>query len=328
MTPNSLSPQQVADTINRIKPNFKQFWEDVNNFDYISTFIPHPDPAITLFQIELLKVYYALHNQRYMRSPIKNSIDKILITIPYTGFTNFSWNTRKHITNKSGEYSNLILPYVTDLKQYLNPYLRKKLGFTATKTKDIKSIKDDAFSIELFKSSLGKRKIPSTEAIEYFNQFRNFTPVNRDAYMDIIIQHCTFPSQQFQRAIADSSIYGVSFNSKQANSKYISLDRSHVRHNRNPMHPVTSALLDERDSDYTPFTCGVPRKPTPTEPEVSALVSILFIVAASNADQKDYIIKYIHDHLSHPDYGTLYTDALRNFEAYSNSVLSTIKDLP
>ena len=322
-----MTPQQVSNEINKLKPNFKQFWEDVNKHDRNSIFTPHSNPAITLFQSELIKVYYAIHSQRYMRSTFRDSLNVALHPIQYTGLTEFSWYIDNDITYKSGNYQNLILTYVTDLKQYLNPYLRKRFGFTATKAKDIKSIKDDAFSIELFKSSLGKRKIPSTEAIEYFNQFRNFTPVNRDAYMDIIIQHCTFPSQQFQRAIADSSIYGVSFNSKQANSKYISLDRSHVRHNRNPMHPVTSALLDERDSDYTPFTCGVPRKPTPTEPEVSALVSILFIVAASNADQKDYIIKCIHDHLSHPDYGTLYTDALRDFEAYSNSVLSTIKDL-
>ena len=322
-----MTNQQVADEINRTKPNFKQFWEDVNKYDRGSTFTPHSNPAITLFQIELIELYYRLHYQRYMGSTLSGSLNTALRSIAYTGLIDFHWRIDDDITSKSGDYHNLILAYVTDLKQYLNPYLRKRLGFTATKAKDIKSIKDDAFSIELLKAALGKRKIPSTEAIEYFNQFHRFTPVNRDTYMDIITQHCTAPSQKFQRAIADSSIYGASFNSKQANPKYISLDRSHVRHNRNHMYPVTSALLDERDSDYTPFTCGVPRKPTPTKDEVSALVSILFIIASSNADRKDYIIQCLHDHLSHPDYGTLYTDALRNFEAYSNSVLSTIKDL-
>lgn len=322
-----MTPQQVADTINRIKPDFKQFWEDVNKHDNNSTFTPHSNPAITLFQIELIGIYYALHSRRYMSNTFRDSLHTALRQISYTGLMDIPWNIVYTIANKSGDYPNLIIAYVTDLKQYLNPYLRNKLGVTASKDKDIKSIKDDAFSMELFKSSLGKRKIPSTEAIEYFDQFRKFTAVNRDAYLDIIIEHCPVPSQQFQRAIADSGIYGVNFNGLQTSSKYISLNRLHVRNNRNPMYPVTSALLDERDSDYTPFICGVPRKPTPTKNEVSALVSILFIVAASNSDHKDYIIQCLHTHLSHPDYGTLYTDALRTFEAYSDSVLSTIKDL-
>jgi len=49
-----MTPQQVADTINRIKPDFKQFWEDVNKHDNNSTFTPHSNPVITLFQIELI----------------------------------------------------------------------------------------------------------------------------------------------------------------------------------------------------------------------------------------------------------------------------------
>lgn len=322
-----MTPQQVADTINHIKPDFKQFWEDVNKHDRNSTFTPHSNPAITLFQIELIKVYYALHNQRYMGRTFNDSINTAFRQISYTGIIDSGWRMGNDITNKSGNYQNSILAYVTDVKQYLNPYLRKRLGLTATKNKDIKSIKDDAFSIELFKAAIGKRKIPSTEAIEYFDQFHKFTAVNRDAYMDIIIEHCPVPSQQFQRVIAELGTYRVSFNGLQTSSKYISLNRNSVRSNRNFMYPITSALLDERDSDYTPFTCGVPRKPTPTKDEVSALVSILFIIAASNIDRQDYIIQCLHDHLSHPDYGTLYTDALRNFEAYSNSVLSTIKDL-
>lgn len=322
-----MTPQQAANEINALKPDFKQFWEDVNKHDRNSTFTPHSNPSITLFQIELIKIYYTLHNQRYMDRTFNDSINTALTTIQYTGLTKFRWNIGNNIINKSGEYQNLILAYVTDLKQYLNPYLRKRLGFTISKDKDIKSIKDDAFSVELFRTSLGKRKIPSTEAIEYFKQFNKFTAVNRDAYLDIIIEHCTIPSQQFQRVVADLGTYRVSFNELQTSSKYISLNRYHVRSNRNPMYPVTSALLDECDSDYTPFTCGVPRKPTPTKSEVSALVSILFIIAASNVDRKNYIIKCLHTHLSHPDYGTLYTDALRGFEAYSSSVLSTIKDI-
>ena len=322
-----MTPQQVSDEINRIKPDFKQFWEEVTKRTYNATFTPHSNPAIALFQIELINLYYTLHQQRYMSSTFRDSVGIVLAKIPYTGATSFPWRIKNDIANKSGVYPNLILAYVTDVKQYLNPYLKKKFGLVGTVTKSIKQLQDNEFSVELFKTSLGKRKIPSTEAIEYFNQFRNFDKANSDAYMNIILEHCTSPSQQFQRAVAAAGIYDVNFNELQTNSKYISLDRSNVRYRRNPMYPVTSALLDERDSDYTPFTCGIPRKPTPTKDEVSSLVSILFIVAASNADRKDYIIQCLHDHLSHPDYGTLYTDALQGFESYSNSVLSTIKDL-
>lgn len=320
-----MTPQQVSDTINKLKPDFKQFWADVNHFKYNSAFTPHSNPAITLFQIELLQVYYALHNQRYMRNAFKDSITTVLNQIQYTGLTNFGRRINHDIANKSGAYPHLILAYVTDVKQYLNPYLRKRLEFTTTKGKDIKQLQDNEFSVELFKSSLGKRKLPSTEVSMYFKQFKDFSQPIRDKFMNIVFEHCKEPSKKLQVELQDSRVFNVRTTS---GSKYISVSRRTARQNLNTNSlPIPEDLHNERDSDYTPFICGVPRKPTPTKHEVSALIGVMLVVKCSDLAEKGYIVSCIKEHLSHPGYGTLCTDQLKALRNYTATITELTKDI-
>lgn len=323
-----MTPQEVAQFINDTKPDFKDFWNEVKEYKYNSTFTPTDNKPITLFKLELLRIYYRVHPREYMRHYLEGSITKVTINLqPYSGTTNISYSIEHEIETKSGVYPNLILAYVTDLKQYLNPYLRKRLGFSGTRPSDIKDLKDDLFSVELFRNALGKRKLPSTEASLYFNQFRNFSAPVREQYMDILVKQTNTFSKQFLKDVEHSSIFDIS-EQPLASSKYISLSRYGIRYTVNSNNSLMSSdLFNDRDSEYTPFICGLPRKPTPTESEVSALVSMLFIIASSDNEHKDYIVQCLHSHLSDPAYGTIYTNALANMQAYATTINSFIKDL-
>ena len=323
--------QEIAQEIDKLKPDFKPFWEEFNreNKNYYSkyTFIPTGNHALDLFKIELVNIYFTIHPKQYMGQVFRKSIEDLLQTIPHNlpKVTYSSWGFERDIADKSNDYHNLISSHVTDLKQYLNPYLKKKFGLVGSTTKSIKQLQDNEFSIELFKTSLGKRKIPSTEVSMYFKQFKNFSQPIRDKFMEIVFEHCKEPSKKLQVELEDSGVFNVLTTS---GSKYISVSRRIARWHLNTSSlPIPDDLHNERDSDYTPFTCGVPRKPTPTKEEVSALVGTMLVVQNSDLPEKDYIVSCFKEHLSNPGYGTLYTDQVKALRNYATSITKLTKDI-
>ena len=316
---------EIANEINRLKPDFKEFWENLKGTSRELKFTPTNNTAINLFQIELLRIYHYIHPRIYLPYTLQSVPKDIERSANYTPEIELTWRVTRDIESRTDTYHKTILSKVINAKQYLNPYLRSKLGFTNNSTKDIKVLQDNEFSLSLFKEFLANRKLPSTEVITYFNQIKQFKPEIRDQYMDILLNSCKEPSKKLQQEIDSSRVFNIPLNSS---PKYIALTRYVIRGMGALKNvPIPEDLYNERDSEYTPFICGVPRKPTPTKAEVSSLVGIMLVIESSDLPNKDYIVKCLQDHLSNPTYGTLYTEQLATLREYADSIYTLTKGI-
>lgn len=316
---------EIANEINLLKPDFKEFWENLKDASVELKFTPTSNTAINLFKIELIRIYNIIHPGVYLLSSLRVIFTDIERSANYTPEVELSWRVTRDIESRTDTYYKTILSKVTNAKQYLNPYLKSKLGFTNSLTKITKELQDNEFSLSLFKEFLANRKLPSTEVITYFNQIKQFTPGIRDKYMDILLHSCKNPSKKLQQEINDSRIFSIS---SKSSPKYISLTRYIIKEMGNLKNiPIPEDLHNDRDYNYTPFICGVPRKPTPTKTEVSSLVGIMLVIESSDLSNKDYIVKCLQDHLSNPAYGTLYTEQLATLREYADSIYTLTKGI-
>lgn len=316
---------EIANEINRLKPDFKEFWEDLKNTSAELKFTPTSNTAINLFQIELIRIYHSIHPRTYLSGLLRAVFTNIERSANYTPEVELSWRVTRDIESRTDTYYKTILSKIINTKQYLNPYLKSKLGFANSPTKTTKELQDNEFSLSLFKELLANSKLPSTEVITYFNQIKQFKSEIRDKYMDILLNSCKEYSKKLQKEIDDSGIFSIT---SKSSPKYISLTRYIIKEMGNLKNiPIPEDLHNDRDSNYTPFICGVPRKPTPTKTEVSSLVGTMLVIASSDLPNKDYIVKCLQDHLSDPAYGTLYIDQLASLREYADSIYTLTKDL-
>jgi hypothetical protein len=319
-----INPITVAQAINKLKPDLKEFWEELeasSNYQSLEGFNPVSD--LDKFKMELRIIYLELYSQRYLSSRMK---------IP--AFDYISYTKTMQLPNQKtiGLPKEFILGHVENPGQYLNKYLRTKLELTAgTKrapTAVSSNLQANAFSLQLFDQALAKqKKVSSADAIKYFEQIKKFPEPIFTQFLDTICKYLPEPSQKFQDTLANSSTL-TTLHQATPNTTYIRLQRWHIRHIASQfVVPLLSASFGETDSAFVPFICGIPRKPTPTQAEVDALVQTVIVIGASNNPAKEYIISCLKTHLAHPAYKEYYAATRKALLSNAQITIDLLKDV-
>ena len=300
--------QQIAEHINQTKPDLKQFWADVesNHKQVYKQLLSEPFSYLNAFKLELIAIYANTHKRLY------------------TGFIQESTNYLDYLTNANvetvlskspnayhplqglGNYditstdSRLISTHVTDLRKYLNTYLKSKVT-TPTSTAVNLKLDDNEFSLTIFTNWIESNKpINSVQAENFIKCVRGYTLYSK--YLQLILDACPKPSIALQKQIQDGYI-------KIIGTTYSVVPRWRVRDNAELSFLAPYSFFENRDSDYTPFILGMYRKPTPTVNDVSALISIAAATKSSNPAYSKGII----EHLKLPEYATVTAEVKQNF---------------
>lgn len=317
-----MTPQKIANEINRLKPNLKDFWIETSKMNWDSTLTLDSNTSINLFKFELISILNAVHPRFYIYSVFLKNKSDYYTKVKFTPH-NLKYGAYSLLNKGISSEPNLISAHIDNLKQYLNPYLRKKLGFVKTKADTVSKLEENEFSLELFKNVLTKRKLSSTEGIEYFNQIKDFNTELRNKFMDVIFEHC-IPSKKFLKLMEDSYLFEIG---SSTSNKYIILSRSEIRNLANNLKLLSfSDLYDYQDSAHTPFMCGMSLKPIVKSNHVAYLFSTINIILSSDYPNKQYIVNCIKEHLALPEYNELskkYT-ALLNIQ--KNNLSNFLKD--
>ena len=198
------TPEQVAQQINTTKPDFKEFIELLNK-DLATAILPNingtKDIFAKIFKVELALMYYQTHPQRYLGSDNEQKI--------YGIHVNYLTTRPAVQANRGicGEYSLykfartpdlFILNFIESTKPYLPSYLYKKLN-QSTSTVSIKQLKDDTFTLGVFRSFVNNKpnSISSAQAEEYIRSIDHFESTKYD-YLELILENCPKPSLKLQ----------------------------------------------------------------------------------------------------------------------------------
>ena len=277
----------IAQDINTLKPNLKDFWATIKPNTVFSKFnelINKPYSHLNLFKIELLLIYISTHNRIWTSSRyekvFKEYLDRHYITTNNLFHTNSSMG---YLSMKGFTLSphtelpkHLIIGNVTDPKQYLNSYLRSKLRSTEFgSTAYTKSIEPNAMSLAIFKHWITTVKpFNSVQAEDFIKQCKNFPENFKNDFIDSILGHCAKPSIQLQKYLTDNC---------RTLKNYPVINRSTIR--RNSSQQLTfAAIVDPADSAYKPFVANINRLAPDTELEVEAIIGYAF----ATLQQPDY----------------------------------------
>ena len=310
-----MTTQTIAAEINRLKPDLTDFWTDPKP--------PSPYELITevdYLKFELAFLYKYLHPRQYISQMDRTASRNFFSYLDNHSI--YAWEKNPLSQSK------LIISQVDNPKQYLNPYLRKRAGFVNVKPKSTFAIKPDLFSLELFRKAMTKQ-IPSTVALEYVNQIKAFPADMYDSYLEIIFSKLVNPSKQFQKHMAQMKYTRPYYTSPQSfKAKYIYLDRHNMRAAANKLFAnLGVGLRDTLDSQYTPFICGIPRRPTPSPAETDALLNMCIIVAADTHPQRAYILQCLREHLSHPEYAQPLAELFTKYRNNATQTLNFIEEM-
>lgn len=332
------TPEQVAQQINTTKPDFTEFHEILNKN------IPHAtiahinnttDIFAKLFKAELTLMYYQTHNQRYIGSDNERAIHEIIVK---------HLTTRPSIpTNRGiwGEYelskfdrtpNTFILNFIESTKLYLPSYLYKKLN-PSTSTVSIKQLKDDTFTLGVFRSYVNNKpnSISSVQAESYIASIDNFKSTKHE-YMQLILGNCPKPSLKLQSLLE----YRLPSQWDLDNpSKYMVLRKYKLPWNNQPYNRVIagSHIFHTRDSEYKPFITNLPRTPTPDQYQTEYLIDTLTKLQVDNLicpeATTQVFIESLAEHLNLPEYKDVIKDNLERFKlqirAYE-AVINLFKD--
>lgn len=331
------TPEQVAQQINSTKPDFTKFIELLNK-DKANTLQSHigntTDIFAKLFKAELALLYYQTHSQRYMESNTQRAINKIIV---------------KHLTTRTavqanqeiwGEYNLykfkrnpdlFILNFVDSTKPYLPSYLYKKLN-PSTSTVTIKQLKDDTFTLGVFRSFVNNKpnSISSVQAEAYIRSINHFKSTKYD-YLELILDNCPKPSISLQSLLVgklpDQSHIGPAY-------KYMAISKLRLP-NHNSANRILSGshIFNTRDSDYKPFITNLPRTPTPDIQQAEYLIDVLTKLQVDNLicpeATTQLFIESLAEHLNLPEYKDVIKDNLDLFKlqikAYE-AVINLFKD--
>lgn len=307
---------QIADEINKLKPDFKEFKKLLNNQEFTKV---KEDIDLTsnmsekLFKAELVIMFYKTHNRLYYTGDSSFFYELVYKNVVGSG----GITHKKNSWNDSYYYSipidyfivdtlslNTISAYVADIQNYLPAYLWNKIRTKAKQ--NFKELKPDLFALTTFKNYLAglKKELPSTQAIEYLRQIRSFEPTIKQQYIEVLVDHLKQPSIAFQNYLAEFIPLVRKVNS---NEKFVYINRGTIRNLANQYNLfVPYSVLDALDSSYKPFITNVPRKPTIEQNELSSLIgAILVLKTVAKLEQKDCyndFAEHIVQHLKHPDY--------------------------
>ena len=332
------TPEQVAQQINTTKPDFTEFHEILNKNITHAT-IAHinntTDIFAKLFKAEITLMYYQTHNQRYIGSDNERAIHEIIVK---------HLTTRPSIpTNRGiwGEYelskfdrapSTFILNFIESTKLYLPSYLYKKLN-PSTSTVSIKQLKDDTFTLGVFRSYVNNKpnSISSVQAESYIASIDNFKSTKHE-YMQLILDNCPKPSLKLQ-SLLEYRLPGQC--DLDEPTKYMALRKYKLPWNNKPYNRVIagSHIFHTRDSEYKPFITNLPRTPTPDQYQTEYLIDTLTKLQVDNLicpeATTQVFIKSLAEHLNLPEYKDVIKTNLDRFKlqirAYE-AVINLFKD--
>jgi len=303
--------QDIAQKIIELKPDFTEFREllysgtgqkveeDINNTQCIYA---------KLLKAELAYITFNTHAQKY---GIRDSIPALLSN----NIANCSITHRKSIGHSyyiRGEYSiedkfkpdHHIIANIPDPKPYISKYLWNKVRANSGTQKPVKNLEPNLMSLTIFKHYLSTlKKMQSTEALKYIEQIRDFESDIRSEFLDAIFSICKEPSINLQSILA----YPLPDLESLTKSKYMVLSRLELRYLARTYNvPSYESVWDQRDSDYKPFITGVPRQPSASKQETSALFSSMIVLSVVNKQTPNevyqYFIEEIREHLKDPAY--------------------------
>ena len=332
------TPEQVAQQINTTKPDFTEFHEILNK-DITPVLISHINNTIDtptkLFKAELALMYYQTHTQRYIGSDNERAIHEILA---HYLTTRTSVPTNRGIW---GEYSlskfkrtpdNFILNFIDSTKSYLPSYLYKKLN-PSTSTVSIKQLKDDTFTLGIFRANLtnNPNSISSVQAEAYIDSINSFKSTKHE-YMQLILDNCPKPSLKLQSLLEGKLPNQCELDNP---TKYMTLRKYQLQWDQQPYKRVISGthIFNTRDSEYKPFITNLPRTPTPDIQQTEYLIDALTKLQVDNLicpeATTQVFIQSLAEHLNLPEYKDVIKDNLDRFKlqikAYE-AVINLFKD--
>ena len=334
------TPEQVAQQINTTKPDFKEFIELLNK-DVTPVIVSHinntTDIFAKLFKAELALMYYQTHNQR--RFGFEN--EQALHTIIAQHLTTRQILASNNRINIWDEYSlskfkrtpdNFILNFVDSTKPYLPSYLYKKLN-PSTSTVAIKQLKDDTFTLGIFRANLANKpnSISSIQAEAYLYSISRFKSTQHE-YMQLILDNCPKPSLKLQSLLEMRLPNQCELGNP---TKYMTLCKYELSWDKQHYNRVLSGahIFNTRDSEYKPFITNLPRTPTPDAQQAEYLIDVLTQLQVDellspNATTKVFI-ESLAAHLNLPEYKDIIKHSLERFKlqirAYE-SVINLFKD--
>lgn len=305
------TPEQVAQQINATKPDFKEFHEILNK-NITHTTIAHinntTDIFAKLFKAELTLMYYQTHNQRYIGSDNERAIHEIIVK---------HLTTRPSIPTNRGIWegyglskfdrtpSIFILNFIESTKLYLPSYLYKKLN-PSTSTVSIKQLKDDTFTLGVFRSYVNNKpnSISSVQAESYIASIDNFKSTKHE-YMQLILGNCPKPSLKLQSLLEYRLPSQCDLDEP---TKYMALRKYKLSRNNQPYNRVIagSRIFNTSDSEYKPFITNLPRNPTPDAQQTEYLIDTLTKLQVDELTKPNattqVFIESLAEHLNLPEY--------------------------
>lgn len=266
----------IAQTINELKPDLKDFWSTINVETARSEFNKILELSYTplnVFKLELLIIYMITHNNIYISTRITDrftdylssaGIDYAILVTPYGHISGF------YLPKHGKIPSTVILGNVTDPKQYCNPYLRNRLNSTeSTSTAYIKVLEPNHMSLAIFQQWLTTVKpLNSVQALAFIKQCKNFPNDFKNLFINSILGHCPKPSIELQKYLAEHYI---------VLDNYPSINRHTIR-NKARKHLTFEAVFDERDSEYKPFVANINRLSPITQMELESTIGTAFVL--------------------------------------------------
>lgn len=331
------TPEQVAQQINATKPDFKEFIELLNK-DLATAILPNingtTDIFAKLFKVELALMYYQTHTQRYLGSDNQQKIYGIHVNY---------LTTRPAVANLGiwGEYSLykfartpdlFILNFIESTKPYLPSYLYKKLN-QSTSTVSIKQLKDDTFTLGVFRSFVNNKpnSISSVQAEAYIRSIDHFESTKYE-YMQLILDNCPKPSIKLQSLLEMRLPNQRELDNP---TKYMALRKYPLARDNQSYNRVIagSHIFNTRDSEYKPFITNLPRTPTPDVQQTEYLIDALTKLQVDNLicpeATTQVFIESLAEHLNLPEYKDVIKTNLDRFKlqirAYE-AVINLFKD--
>ena len=330
---------EVAEQINATKPDFKHF-KELFTIDDVNKFKEDFENTTCIFQkilkAQIICCYRQTHArfwidiESYKQFLFDNTKDMgVLKRIGSYDKKEYIDLDRTYYINKSFDSSTQVAGNLVDVQNYIPKYLWNKVR---TKTQvEYKQLKPDAFSLTTFKSYLEglKKEIPSSQAVRYLAQITNFPLDIKQQYIEVLVNHLSQPSWEFQEYLSN---YSISIH-QYANTKglpkvkYISLSRYYIKNLvQSNFMLVPQSVMDNQDSSYKPFVTGVKRKPTTDLNQFTALVGTLIVlktVLKQTTELEEvytYFIEELENHLKDPAYDEVKAEYFETLKNTRNSI--------
>lgn len=322
--------KQIADEINKLKPDFTEFKKYLQSQKQKDIKIDIDNIFVKLFKSQLVLVMKQTHARYYIdtdeyKKLLFTNVPEAGIIVGVSSYNLTYYSTPMSYCIKDKFQSEQIAYYITDIQKYLPKYLWDKIKPTQT----FKELKPDQFSLVTFKNYLAglKKEIPSSTALNYLTQIQSFDQQIKEMYIEALVNHIKQTSWDFQTRV--EQITGKS--NSEFKQKFMGLSRYGIKGLvRKLKIPTSYSVLDTLDSSYKPFVTGIKRKPTTELNELSALVNTVIVlkcaVKQTPNEVYSYFIEEITEHLKHQGYKEPLANYMNNLIKYKESTEEFINE--